>query len=51
MEVLSIRQSGVGAVDWTALTPLTGWPQQVYSCKGCPSIKPEVKRPVAALSI
>ena len=51
MEVLSIRQLGVGAVDWTALTPLTGWPQQVYSCKGCPGIKPEVKRSVAALSV
>ena len=37
MEVLSIRQLGVGAVDWTAPTPLTGSPQLVYSCKTGPA--------------
>jgi hypothetical protein len=51
MEVLSIRQLGVGAACNTAPTPLTGSPQQVYGGKGCPGIKPEVKRRFPRFSV
>jgi hypothetical protein len=37
MVCVSIRQLGVGAVDWTAPTPLTGLPQLVYSSKPGPA--------------
>ena len=51
MECVSIRQLGAGAVDWTAPTPLTGFPPAGLQLKNWPGIKPEVKRQFAGLSV